>query len=111
MSEAKSRVRLCGVDDIETGSMLQVSPPGLPALAVYRIADGEFYCTQDLCTHERAYLSDGVVVDCVVECPFHQGRFHIPTGRPVAPPCTQPIRVWTACLVDGMVCIDPAEKF
>ena len=39
------------------------------AIAVYR-AQGQFYATQDLCTHEHAYLSDGVVVDCVIECPY-----------------------------------------
>ena len=53
---------------------------GALAIAVYR-AKGQFYATQDLCTHEHAYLSDGVVIDCIVECPFHQGRFDVRTGK------------------------------
>ena len=47
-------------------------------LAIYRVKD-QFYATDDVCTHEHAYLSDGVVVDDIVECPMHQGRFHIPS--------------------------------
>jgi nitrite reductase/ring-hydroxylating ferredoxin subunit len=31
---------------------------------------------------------EGFVDGEEVECPFHQGRFHIPTGHPSAPPCT-----------------------
>ena len=61
--------------DFEDEDVEQLWVGGL-AIAVYR-AEGQFYATQDLCTHEHAYLSDGVVVDCVVECPFHQGRFDI----------------------------------
>src|SRR5215213_4540782 len=52
---------------------------GQLAVAVYK-ANGQFYATQDVCTHEHAYLSDGVVVDCIVECPFHQGRFDVRPG-------------------------------
>ena len=35
---------------------------GQLAVAVYK-ANGQFYATQDVCTHEHASLSDGVVVD------------------------------------------------
>ena len=56
------------------------------AIAVYR-AEGKLNATQDLCTREHAYLSDGVVVDCVVECPFHQrARFRHPQRKSARPP-------------------------
>ena len=57
---------------------------GKLAVAVYK-AKGQFYATQDVCTHEHAYLSDGVVVDCAIECPFHQGRFDVRDGRALGP--------------------------
>jgi p-cumate 2,3-dioxygenase ferredoxin subunit len=107
MSESKSRVRLCGVDDIETGSMLQVSPPGLPALAVYRIADGEFYCTQDLCTHGSASLSDeGDLQGYIVECSWHEGKFDIRSGQPCALPCTEALRTFPVTIANGEVFIE-----
>ena len=70
------------------------------AIAVYR-AEGQFYATQDLCTHEHAYLSDGVVVDCVVECPFHQGRFDIRTGKALGAPVIEPLETYPIKIVDG----------
>jgi 3-phenylpropionate/trans-cinnamate dioxygenase ferredoxin component len=70
------------------------------AIAVYR-ARGQYYATQDLCTHERAYLSDGVVVDCIVECPFHQGRFDIRSGRALGAPVIEPLATYPVKIVDG----------
>ena len=75
---------------------------GQLAVAVYK-ANGQFYATQDVCTHEHAYLSDGVVVDCIVECPFHQGRFDVRTGAATAAPAEVALATWPARLVDGRV--------
>ena len=72
------------VDDFEDEDIEQIKV-GQLAIAVYR-AEGNFYATQDLCTHEHAYLSDGVLIDCVVECPFHQGRFDVRTGAALGAP-------------------------
>jgi MocE subfamily Rieske [2Fe-2S] domain protein len=97
-----SNWHLAGVaDDFEDEDVEQVKVGPL-AIAVYR-AKGEFYATQDLCTHERAYLSDGVVVDCVVECPFHQGRFDVRNGRALGAPVTVPLKTYPVRIVDGRI--------
>jgi MocE subfamily Rieske [2Fe-2S] domain protein len=75
---------------------------GSLAVAVYRVK-GEFYATQDLCTHEHAYLSDGVVIDCIVECPFHQGRFDVRSGEPMGAPVIVPIKTYPVKVVDGQI--------
>jgi MocE subfamily Rieske [2Fe-2S] domain protein len=72
------------------------------AIAVYR-AKGRFYATQDLCTHEHAYLSDGVVIDCIVECPFHQGRFDVRTGQPMGAPVIIPLKTYPVKIIDGQI--------
>jgi nitrite reductase/ring-hydroxylating ferredoxin subunit len=78
------------------------------AVAVY-FAGGEFHATQDLCTHERAYLSDGVVVDCIVECPFHQGRFDIRTGKALGAPVTVPLKTYPVKILDGRIYVRVSE--
>src|SRR5271156_2599899 len=78
---------------------------GALAVAVYR-AEGNFYATQDLCTHERAYLSDGVLIDCVVECPFHQGRFDVRTGKALSPPVVVPLKTYPLKVVDGRIYVN-----
>jgi nitrite reductase/ring-hydroxylating ferredoxin subunit len=75
------------------------------AYAVFRV-NGQFYVTQDDCTHGPGSLAEGWVEGEEVECPFHQGRFHIPTGQPTAPPCTVPLRIWPARLIDGAIYIE-----
>jgi nitrite reductase/ring-hydroxylating ferredoxin subunit len=79
------------------------------AYAVFTIG-GRYYVTQDSCTHGPGSMSEGLVMGEEVECPFHQGRFHIPSGRPTAAPCTEALRVWTAQAVEGKICIDPRER-
>jgi p-cumate 2,3-dioxygenase ferredoxin subunit len=107
MSEPKSRVRLCAIEDVETGAMLQVSPPGLPPLAVYRVTDDEFYCTQDLCTHGNASLSDeGDLQGYIVECSWHEGKFDIRSGQPCALPCTEALKTFPVVVDGGAVFID-----
>src|SRR3977135_2181951 len=64
-------------------------------------AQGQFSSSVDLCTHEHAYLSAGVVVDCVVECPFHQGRFDIRTGKALGAPVIVPLETYPVKIIDG----------
>jgi MocE subfamily Rieske [2Fe-2S] domain protein len=78
------------------------------AIAVYK-AQGNFYATQDLCTHEHAYLSDGVVVDCVVECPFHQGRFDVRNGKALGAPVIIPLKTYPVQVVDGHIYVRVTE--
>ncbi|OEU97102.1 hypothetical protein AN216_17610 [Streptomyces oceani] len=77
-------------------------------LAVFHI-DGDYHVTDDRCTHEEASLSDGYLQDDTIECPRHQGVFHVPSGKPMAAPVTQPLRVYPARVEDGQVWADIPE--
>ena len=105
--KAGRQVPLCGESDVAPGCALRADVNGT-AYAVYNV-EGRIYVSQDECTHGPGSLSEGYVLDDEVECPFHQGRFHIPTGQATCAPCTEPLRMWKVNIVDGKVCIDPAE--
>jgi len=60
-------------------------------IALYRIDDG-FFATDSLCTHATALLSEGYIEDGCVECPLHQGRFDIRTGKAMCAPVTVDLR-------------------
>jgi p-cumate 2,3-dioxygenase ferredoxin subunit len=108
MSEPKGRQRVCAVADVESGAMLSVNIEGLPRLAVYRVGD-QFYCTQDLCTHGAASLSDeGDLNGYIIECTWHDGKFDIRTGQPCALPCTEALRVFPVMVEGGEVFIEVA---
>jgi 3-phenylpropionate/trans-cinnamate dioxygenase ferredoxin component len=80
-----------GEDDVKRFDL------GERTFAIYR-AGGKVYATDGLCTHEQIHLCDGLVMDHVIECPMHNGRFDIRNGRALgAPACvdlkTYPVKV------------------
>ncbi len=67
------------------------------ALLLYDI-EGAVYATTAICPHHFAFLSQGGLSGDCVDCPRHQGQFHIPTGAqrrgpPCGPLATYPVRV------------------
>lgn len=63
------------------------------AIAVYRVK-GQFYATDDTCTHGGASMSEGVVLGDIIECPLHQGRFCIRSGQPKGGPVSVALRTY-----------------
>jgi ethylbenzene dioxygenase ferredoxin subunit len=100
-------VALCAASDVEPDTPVRAVLDNA-AYAVFSVND-RFYVTQDQCTHGPGSLAEGFVMDTEIECPFHQGRFDIRTGQPTAAPCTEALRIWTAHVIDGQICINPAE--
>ena len=98
------RIDLCSAADIAPGSAIKVETGDL-VLAVYNI-DGEYYVTDDLCTHGPGSLSEGYIDGDVIECNFHNGQFDIKTGEVVSPPCMIPIKTYPAKVEDGKVVIE-----
>ncbi|WP_181768463.1 non-heme iron oxygenase ferredoxin subunit [Streptomyces albidus (ex Kaewkla and Franco 2022)] len=87
--------------EVEEDDVIGVKVGGR-TLAVFNIG-GAYYVTDDCCTHQQASLSEGYVQDDTIECPRHQGVFHVPTGKPMSPPLTTPLRVYRARVEDGRV--------
>ena len=98
------RILLCKTDDVAVGGALKVETGDL-ILAVFNV-NGEFYVTDDTCTHGPGSLSEGYITDDVVECDFHNGAFNIKTGEVVAPPCIVPLKTYPAIVEDGNVYIE-----
>ena len=73
--------------------------------AIYRV-DGQVYASDGLCTHEKVHLADGLVMEHVIECPKHNGRFDIRDGRPLGAPVCVALRTYPAKLEDGRVLIE-----
>jgi 3-phenylpropionate/trans-cinnamate dioxygenase ferredoxin subunit len=83
---------VCPVTDVGEEDVIQFEHDG-KLYAVYHTPSG-FYATDGLCTHEQEFLVDGLVIGEIIECPRHQGRFHIPSGRVRLPPFA-----WTGQLI------------
>ncbi len=72
------------------------------AVAVFRLGE-ELHALADRCTHGMAKLSEGYVEDDCIECPLHQARFDIRTGKPQCGPAVVPVRRFPVRVTAGRV--------
>jgi nitrite reductase/ring-hydroxylating ferredoxin subunit len=107
MSRPANRIELCRVTDVAIGSALKVETQGL-VVAVFNVG-GQFYVTDDACTHGPGALSEGDLENDVVECNFHGGRFNVRTGEVVGPPCMHPVKTYRVIVEHGSVFIEASS--
>ncbi len=98
-------VEACAAEDIEAEDILGFSHAGRD-YAIYRSPDDRYYATAGHCTHENVLLAGGLVMDHVIECPKHNGRFDYRTGEALSAPACIDLRVYPVKVEDGRVFID-----
>ncbi|MEM5383146.1 non-heme iron oxygenase ferredoxin subunit [Paraburkholderia phymatum] len=101
-------MKLAIAEEIEDGDV-QRCEAGATCVAIFNVG-GRFYATSDICTHAYAHLSDGYIDGETVECPLHQGLFHIPTGRAMSPPVTENLRTYATRVEGGAVYVEIDEE-
>jgi len=101
---AESVVRICSQAEIGPESV-KAFEVGDRRLAVYNL-EGQFYVTDDECTHASASLADGFLEDGVIECSLHAGAFDVRTGEVKAPPCSFALRTYKVVLQGDDVYVD-----
>ena len=74
--------------------------------AIYRSPDDTFHATDGLCTHEKIHLADGLVMDDVIECPKHNGRFNYKNGEALGAPVCINLKTYRTKVENGRVLIE-----
>lgn len=100
-----SWIEVCGTEDIAQEDVMRFDHDGR-TFAIYRSPDDTFYATDGLCTHEKIHLADGLVMDSIIECPKHNGRFDYRTGEAKGAPVCVNLRTYAVKVDDGKVHID-----
>ncbi|MET4161711.1 naphthalene 1,2-dioxygenase system ferredoxin subunit [Marinobacterium sp. MBR-111] len=91
-------IKVTALDDIPDDDVIGVSVEGRQ-IALYKY-EGEVFATDNVCTHGQALLSDGFLEDGEIECPLHQGRFCIKSGKAMCDPLTEDVRTYDT-RIDG----------
>jgi 3-phenylpropionate/trans-cinnamate dioxygenase ferredoxin subunit len=94
----------CATDDIDEEDVIRFDHQGR-TFALYHSPDGEFFCTDGLCTHEQVSLADGLVMDYVIECPKHNGQFDYRSGAAKRAPVCVNLGTYETRVQDGRVWI------
>jgi nitrite reductase/ring-hydroxylating ferredoxin subunit len=83
-------VKVARLADVPPGEVIMVHD-GAAAIAN---VDGRLYAFQNSCPHAGGNLGEGVLEECVVECPWHAGRWDVRTGRGLSLIAGDDIRVF-----------------
>ena len=96
------------VSDLYPGEMMQVRI-GRQRIGLYNV-DGEFFATDDTCSHEEASLTEGFLYDDIVECPLHGGAFCVRTGEVEAFPVVVGIDTYPVRVVGDEIQVNPTPQ-
>ena len=69
----------------------------------------EYYCIDDVCTHDGGTLSDGEYAGCEITCPRHGAKFDVRTGAALSMPATQATRAHEVKLEGDEVLVKLAD--
>lgn len=98
-------VDVCSIDDIKTEGLIGFDYEG-ETYVIYKSPDNEYFCTEGLCSHQKARLSKGIVDNYLIECPKHKGRFDYRTGKAVAKPSSKALNTYSTKVEKGRVYIN-----
>ena len=89
-----SMTLVCKTADVPQNGVKQIALPAFDEeFAVYNL-NGEFFVTDDMCTHGMVSLAGGDVEDGQIFCPLHGGAFDIRTGAATELPCRVKLRTY-----------------
>ncbi len=104
---AENWILACATDDIDEEDLIRFDH-GDKTYCIYNTPKG-FYATAGNCTHEEEHLEFGMVIGTVIECPLHQGRFDIPSGRALSAPVCVNLKTYAVKIENGDIYIQLEE--
>ncbi len=107
MPKTDNLIELCAREAVAEGEVIHVETGDL-SLAVYHVK-GEFFVTDNNCTHGPGTMSEGYLDGHEIECDFHGGCFDIRSGEVTGPPCIIPIRTYAVVPHDTVVMIEAPD--
>lgn len=73
-------------------------------IALFNV-EGQYFALRDRCPHGNASLSEGWIENGEVECPLHQARFDIATGKVMCAPARENARTYAVKVEADVVLI------
>ncbi len=93
-------IEVCPAGEIEREDVRRFDC-GEHTFALYRTDDDQYFATDGLCTHRKVHLAGGFVMDHIIECPKHNGRFDFTTGKAQGAPACVDLKTYPVKLEGG----------
>ena len=103
---------VAAADSVPDGDLIAVNPEHTAGREIALVRLGaEVFAIDATCTHGQANLCGGFVEDDgSIECPLHQGRFDVRSGRALCAPLTQDLAVHAVRVDRGRVFVRLADS-
>ncbi len=98
-------IEACATDAISRDDVIRFDYGAL-TFCIYRTGDDKYYATSGLCTHAEAHLSGGFVMNHIIECPKHNGRFDFTTGQAKGAPACIDLKTYPVKIEAGKLFVD-----
>lgn len=97
-------LNMAGVDELAPKQMQRIEVAGKKLLLVN--AEGEFFCVDEMCSHEDYSLWFGCIKGKSIKCSLHGSYFDLASGKPLNEPADCPIRTYPTKVELGRVWVD-----
>ncbi len=103
--DADGWVSVCKTGNLGRADVIRFDH-GKKTFALYRDEARRLYATDGICTHGNTHLADGLVKGSIIECPKHNGRFHLADGSPARVPICRGLATYPIEERDGLLQIN-----
>jgi len=100
--DAEGWVHVCAPADIGSEEVIRFDHLK-KTFALCRDGAGRLFATDGICTHGNAHLANGLVKNGIIECPKHNGRFHLADGSPARAPICRGLATYPIEERDGRI--------
>lgn len=102
-------VKVAKVADIEDGQRLLVEVDDA-IVALFNVG-GQFYCIEDVCTHDGGPVAEGALDGFEIECPRHGALFDIRDGSALTMPAVVPLPTYQVKVIGDDIFIESPDSW
>ena len=97
-------VKVGRADEVGPGEKKIYEVDGIMVVVVN--LDGEYYCVEDVCTHDGGPLGEGKLDHGQLVCPRHGARFDVRTGDALTLPAFEPVATYQVKVESGDLLVE-----
>lgn len=106
MTTSTDWIDVAGVQELAPAEMKRISIAGKAMLLCN--ADGDFFCVDEMCSHEDYSLYFGCIKGKSIKCSLHGSYFDLASGKPLNEPADCPLKAYAVKVEDGRVWVRAA---
>jgi nitrite reductase/ring-hydroxylating ferredoxin subunit len=102
-------IKVASLGDLQPGEMKLLNAFNPPRLLVN--VEGGYYVVDEVCPHADAPLSEGILEQSMVECPWHGSQFDVTTGEVLTGPAMENLCRYDVRILGDDILVGPVKSW